>query len=108
MWEDFVVALWNESNRLCIGQSQQSIKSNTPTRKIKANTLHNGGKQGIEQQNLIGNRFRTKLCILSPEISKQSFLVKSRKAEVRAEKAGKVKIKMNKSEHKLQKAECQN
>ena len=49
-------------------------------------TFHNGYKQGIDQEFLIGNRFHVKLYILSPENCKQSLQVKSWKAEVTAEK----------------------
>ena len=40
-------------------------------------TFHDGCKQGIDQQILIGNRFHVKLRILSPENCKQSLRVKS-------------------------------
>jgi len=50
---------------------------------------------------LIENRFHVKLRILSPEICKQSLRVKRRKAKVAAEKAHRLKTKMNKSKHKL-------
>ena len=47
-------------------------------------------KQGISKESIskfsIGNRFHVKLRILSPENYKQSFRVKSWKAEVKAEK----------------------
>jgi len=50
---------------------------------------------------LIGNRFHVNLRILSPDICKQSLRVKSWKVELRAEKAIKLKNKMNKSGDKL-------
>ena len=48
--------------------------------------FHDGCKQGLDQQFLIGNWFHVKLRILSPENCKQSLWVKSWKAEVTAEK----------------------
>jgi len=52
-------------------------------------------------KNLIENRFHVKLRICSPEICKQSLQVKSWKTKVKAEKANKLKAKMNKPENKL-------
>ena len=52
----------------------------------KVCTFHDGCKQGIDQQIFNSNRFHVKLRILSPENCKQRLQVKSRKAEVTAEK----------------------
>jgi len=58
-----------------------------------------GGKQGIDRQIDLRKRFHVILRILRPISCKQRLRVKIWKAEVRAEKANKLKTKMNKSEH---------
>jgi len=64
-------------------------------------TTKGASKESISKF-LTGIDFTQKLHILNPEIYKQCLRVKSWKAKVGAAKANKLKIKMNKSEHKLQ------